>query len=125
MKLSKLVDPQFQNALRKLAAQDVPMKANKQLRNIMKQVNAALAEYDAVRTEALTRYGDKNEAGELIVDEGKSVKLSEDNGQQFVKELTELLNDDIEISTLKVADLGDKPTMSTAELMLLEDILLD
>jgi hypothetical protein len=125
MKLSKLVDPSFQAALRKLASQDVPLRSAFKLKGMIKQVNDALAKYDEVRTDALKRYGDKDEKGELVLDENRSVKLSEDNAQNFVKELNELLNDGVEISNLKIAELGDKAALTTSELMLLEDVILD
>jgi hypothetical protein len=126
MKLSKLVNPEFQVALRKLATQEVPLRTAFKLKGMIKQVNEALAKYDEVRTDALKRYGDKDDKGELVLDEGgKNVKLSEDSAQGFVKELNDLLNDEIEIGGVKVADLGENCSLSTTELMLLEDIIQD
>jgi hypothetical protein len=125
MKLSKLVDPTFQTALKKLSTQDIPFRSAFKLKGMIKQVNEALADYENVRVDALKRFGEKDDKGELVVAEGGSVKLSEENAQGFVKELQDLLNDNIDIGSLKVADLGDKLSMSAAELMALEDILLD
>lgn len=126
MKLSKLVDPQFQVALRKLASQEVPLRSAFKLKGMIKQVNEALTKYDEVRTDALKRYGDKDDDGGLLLDEGgKNVKLSENNAQAFVKELNDLLNDEVDIGSLKISDLGDNLSLSTTELILLEDIILD
>lgn len=124
MKLNKLVDPAFQTALRKLTTQEVPLKSAFKLKSIIKQVNDALTKYDEVRTEALKRFGEKDSDGNLIVDDNKSVKLSEDSAQAFIKELSELLADEVQVDTLNVADLGDKLSMTTSELMLLEDVIL-
>lgn len=126
MKLSKLVDPQFQVALRKLASQEVPLKSAFKLKGMIKQVNDALAKYDEVRTDALKRYGTKDDSGELVLEEnGKNVKLSEENAQAFVQELNDLLADDVEIGSLRISDLGNNLSLSTTELILLEDVILD
>lgn len=126
MKLSKLVDPQFQVALRKLASQDVPLRSAFKLKGMIKQVNEALAKYDEVRTEALKRYGDKDDNGELVLEQGgKNVKLSEESAQAFVEELNNLLNDEIEVGSVKISDLGNNLSLSTTELILLEDVIVD
>jgi len=125
MKLSKLVDPTFQAALKKLSTQDIPLKSAFKLKGVIKQVNEALTNYENVRVDALKRFGEKNDSGDLVVGEGGSVKLSEDNAAGFVKELNELLNSDIDVGSVKVSELGDKLSIGTTELMALEDLLVD
>jgi len=124
MKLSKLIDPQFQVILRKIAGQDIPLRTAFKLKGIIKCVNDELVKYDEVRGEALKRLGDKKEDGSLDVDESGTVKLSEDNMKDFAAELTTLINTDIDVGTLKIDELGDKLSLTAAELMTLDDLIV-
>jgi len=125
MKLSKAIDPQFQIALRKLSTQEIPLRTAFKLKGIVKRVNEELTKYDEVRGEALKRLGDKNEDNSLMVDENGGVKLSDANLKEFTEELTALINTDIDVGTIKLNDLGDKLSMITNELMLLDDVIID
>ena len=123
MKLAKLVDPNFQTALRKLAAEELPLRTAFSLRGIIKQAGEELAKYDEVRAEALKRLGDKNEDGGLAVDENGSVKLSEENMKAFVEQLNGLLATDVPLANVKLADLGTKLNLSTNDLITLDSLI--
>jgi hypothetical protein len=125
MKLGKLVNPQFKAALNKLAAQDLPLRTAFKLKGVIKTTNDELQKYDNVRTEALHRFGDKDEKGNLINLENGSVKLSDDNMKQFVSELNELLSSEVNMIAIKVGELGEKVNLSASELFALEDVLTD
>ena len=73
MKLSKIVDPQFQGAVKKLAAQELPLRTAFTLRGVIKSLNDELSKYDEVRNEALQKLGEKKEDGSLNIDERGSV----------------------------------------------------
>lgn len=124
MKLSKLVDPQYQVILRKLAAQELPLKTAFKLRGIIKISNDELAKYEEVRSEALKRLGNKKEDGSLDVDDKGTVQLNDDNMQSFIRELNTLLATDLDVGTLSVSELGDKVTLTTQELIILDDLIV-
>jgi hypothetical protein len=125
MKLSKLVDPQFQAVLRKLAAQEIPLRTAFKLKGIIKTGNDELAKYDEVRGDALKRFGDKKEDGSLDIDANGAVQLSGDNKEQFVAELNALLASDINLGNVKLSELGDKVSLTTQELLNLEDLIVE
>ena len=125
MKLSKLVDPQFQAVLRKLAAQEIPLRTAFKLKGIIKTGNDELAKYDEVRGDALKRFGDKKEDGSLDIDANGTVQLSSDNKEQFVAELNALLASDINLGNVKLSELGDKVSLTTQELLNLEDLIVE
>lgn len=125
MKLAKLVDPQFQSVLKKLAAEELPLRTAFALRGIIKRAGEELTKYDEVRADALKRLGDKKEDGELNVDEAGSVKLSEDNMKQFVEQLNVLLASEVSIDSIKLADLGAKVSMSTNDLLILDSLITE
>ena len=125
MKLSKLVDPQYQTVLRKLAAQEIPLRAGFKLKGIIKTGSEELAKYEEVRAEALKRLGDKKEDGSLNVDDAGTVKLGEDNMKVFVDELNALLVTDVNVGTIKLSELGDKTALTTQDLFILEDLIVE
>lgn len=125
MKLSKLIEPQFQATLRKLAGQDIPLKTAFKLRGIIKKTNDELVKYDEVRTDALSRLGDKNEDGSLATDERGTVKLSGDNLQSFTDQLSALINTDVDVGSVGVNELGDKLTITTNDMLMLDDLITE
>jgi hypothetical protein len=125
MKLSKLVDPQYQAILRKLSSQEVPLRTAFKLRGIIKTASDELSKYDEVRGEALKRLGDKKEDGSLEVDAQGTVKLNEDNMKVFVAQLNELLDSDVNIGNLKLNELGDKASLTANELLVLDGFIVE
>jgi hypothetical protein len=125
MKLGKLVDPQFQLTLRKLANQDMPLRAAFKLKGAIKRMQDELTKYEEVRSEGLKRLGDKKEDGSVITDENGQVRLSEENLALFAKEMDALLSTAIDIGSVSVAELGDKVSVSTADLLTLDSLLTE
>lgn len=125
MKLSKLVDPQYQSILRKLSTQDIPLRTAFKLRGIIKTGNDELNKYEEVRADALKRFGDKKEDGSLDVDEKGSVNLTGDNKQKFIDELNALLMVDINVGKIKLEELGDKASLTAHELLILDDLIVE
>jgi len=125
MKLGKIVDPNYQTVLRKLASQDIPLKAAFKLKGMIKIGNEELTKYEEVRADALKRFGDKKEDGSLDVDDKGTVKLAEENMQKFVDELNALLVTDINVGSVKISELGDKVSLTTQELFMLDDLIVE
>jgi hypothetical protein len=125
MKLSKLIDPQYQVILKKLASQDIPLRTAFKLKGIIKLGADEVTKYEEVRTEALKRLGDKKEDGSLTVDDRGSVKLSDENMKVFVSELNTLLSTDVSVGSLKIDELGDKASLTAQELIILEDLIVE
>jgi hypothetical protein len=125
MKLSKLVDPQYHTTLKKLASQEIPLRTAFKLRGIIKLGADELAKYEEVRGDALKRFGTKNEDGTLVADDKGTVSLSEDNMKLFVAELNLLLLTDVSVGTIKIAELGENVSLTTHDLMILDDLIVD
>ena len=125
MKLGKLVDPSYQAILKKLAIQEIPLRTAFKLRGIIKIGNDEFLKYEEVRADALKRFGDKKEDGSLDADEKGTVKLSEENMKKFVDELNALLVLDINVGKIKIDELGDKVSLTTQELMILDELITE
>lgn len=122
MELKRLIDPQFQTALRKLASQDLPLKSAFLLKGIIKQVTDELNKYDEVRNEALKKYGTKNEDGTLQTENG-SVQFTPDNLKEFSVEMENLIGCEVMVGTISINDLGDKATLTTSDLLQLDGVV--
>jgi hypothetical protein len=130
MKLETILNPLFKSGLSKLMSGDIPMDVAFDLEGIVDGVNSALRRYEKVRQTLLQKYAVKKEDGSFESDEnGQAVFLTEEDGKTFFKELEDLAATDVEISRIKLSDLGDlKKTgikMSVEELKKLKDGILD
>jgi len=125
VKLGKLINSQFQTSLAKLMHQDLPLKTAFALRGIVRRNNEEISKYEEVRSEALKRFAKKGEDGKVAVDSNNLVRFDEDNGKLFSQEMEALLTAEVNIGSINLSDLGDKITLSTVDLMSLEDILTE
>jgi hypothetical protein len=122
MKLSNLIDPRFKSALTKLNQQQLPLKVAYKLKGTISRIDEEQKKYEEIRLSALTKYGKKAEDGTLVSDENGNVALEGEDASSFVKDLNDLLTLDIELPSFSVNELGDKVTMSSEELFLLDFI---
>ena len=83
--------------LKKLAGQPLRGKVAFQISKILKRLEDELTLFNNTRVEIIKKYSQTDENGELISDENGNVKLKEETIEDFNKEITELLNMEIEI----------------------------
>lgn len=124
MKLKQLTNPKFKTAVSKLSGQNLPLRTAFKLKSIVKLLNEKISDFESVRIAALNKYGEKNAAGEMIVDAAGNAVISTENMNIFMTELQELYNTDVDIGTISQNELGDEITMTTDELMVLDDFLI-
>jgi hypothetical protein len=125
MKLGKAVNPAFQSAFRKLANQDLPLRAAFLLKGISKQIQDEITKYDSARVETLKRLGTTKGDGTLEVDEHNNIKLSEENMKKFTEQLQALLEVDVKVSSIKINELGSSAQLSAAEASVLEEVVVE
>lgn len=125
MKLGRLTDDRFHVALQKLASQQLPLKAAFRLKGIIAKVQEEFKKYDEVRQAALEKYGKKGEDGKLVANEVGQVQFEPNDLNEFVTELDNLCNTDLDIQTVKLSELGEKVEMSAEEIMLLAEIVVE
>ena len=113
--LSQLIT--MRPSLVKLIEKDMPIKHAYNLARFIKKANAELESFEETRVKLVNKYGEKDEAGNIAV--------SERNQQQFMNELSELTEIEVEFEgfrTLKLADLRNI-TLTTQDMMGLVDII--
>lgn len=125
MKLARIIDPRFHAALNKLiASKSLPIKVAFKLKGISKKVQEEFSKYEEVRKTALESLGDKNEDGTLKVDEQGNVQFSGDALQQFAQQIGELVQEEIELPTIKLDDLANAE-ISFEDVEMLEGLVVE
>jgi len=81
-------------ALRKIAAEPLPVKYGYRISKILKAVENEMQIFDNLRIALVQRLGEEKEGGEYVV--------KPENQDEFTKELTELLNQEIELNCEKI-----------------------
>ena len=95
--------------LQKLAGTELKAKLAWQVGRLLKAADKEIQEFNETRMNLIKKYGEKDESGELVTDEGGNCKIVESNVVEFQNELNELINTEIEINAnpLKIESLED------------------
>jgi len=126
MKLARLIDQGFQNSVRTLMKQPLPIKVAYKLRGVVKKAEEELNQYEEMRKEALQKYGKKKEDGSLDTTETNNVQFeTRESMQDFLKDIGDLTNLDVDMATISVEELGGDIKLSTEDLMNLDGLLVD
>ncbi len=123
MKLARLIDPGFQKSIASLAKQSLPLKAAWLLRGVIKNVEEELERYEELRKEALIKHGKKAEDGLIETDELNQVQFDEKGMQAFAADIGSLVNIEINMPTITLAELGEEVRLNVEDIMNLEGLL--
>ena len=125
MKIGRLLHPKFQEIVRNLQTNQVPLKGAYKLKAVVKAIDEEIGKYQELRVSAVEKYGRRLQNGELDKDENGNVQFDNDNQQVFVTEINDLLALDVPINKISLSDLGDKVVISVEDLYLIEDLIQD
>lgn len=125
MKLGIIADPRFHKSFSKLVAAEVPIRVAFQLKSIAKAINEEVVKYEELRRALIQECGIKKEDGTLDIDEKGIVKFEEQGGAVFQKQMSELMNIEVILPSIKLSDLGESTLLSLADLTNLEGIILE
>ena len=100
IKISELMDSV--TTLQKLSQQDFKAKLAWSIARLLKAAEVEVQAFNDARMNLITKYGEKDENGELITDEKGNCKIMPDNVSTFNAELNELLASEIEINANKI-----------------------
>ena len=108
-------------ALQKLAKTELKAKLAWLVGKLLKAADKEVQDFNEARMNLIKKYGEKNEAGDLITDENDNCKISQENTAQFSAELNELIDSTVEISVnkIKIEDL-ENVSFTPAEMAQLE-----
>lgn len=107
VKISNLLNST--EVLQKLSKTQLKAKTAWQVSKVLKLAEEEMQTFNDTRMEVLKKYAEKDENGELITDENNNCKIIPEKISEFNDELTELLDNEIELNVNKINidDLGD------------------
>lgn len=110
--------------LQKLAQQNFKAKLALSIARLLKKAEEEIQTFNSTRIDLIKKYGTKGEDGELVTDEEGNCKIAPDSIETFNKELTELLNTEIEINANKIdVNMLDDCDFTPSEIAALEPFL--
>ena len=125
MKLGQISDNRFHAALNRLSSQMLPLRAAFKIKGMAAKIAEEFKKYEEVRQIALNKYGNKTAEGKLDIDENQQVRFSAENSAAFAEELNALNLVEVEISTIKLSELGETLLMSADDIAALGDLLAE
>lgn len=125
MKIARLTDARFHQALRKLTAQTLPLRAAFKLKGIAATLDAELKKFEECRQAALEKFGKRGEDGNIVTREDGSVEFDNEQLKAFAAELNDLGQEDINLESVKMEELGNKVELTADELFLLDGVIVE
>ncbi|WEM34505.1 hypothetical protein [Xanthomonas phage X1] len=125
MKFAAFQNPAVFDLLNRLFVAQVPVKVAYKLSKIQKAVTVESERYQDLRMKIVSKFGTKDENGELIVDEAGNAKIEDAALNDLIEEMKELHDIDVTLENkIKLDDL-EKVDLSATDLSILEmlDIL--
>ena len=97
------------DALRNLSQKQLKARSAYTVAKLIKAADTEMTNFNDVRVDLVKKYAEKDENGELILDENQNIKVPPENIEKFNIELQELLKTTIEINANKISidDLED------------------
>lgn len=125
MKLARLTDARFHAALRKLSAQPMPLRVAFKLKGVTARVDQELKKFEECRQAALDKFGKKDAEGKMVTKEDNTVEFEPGQLQAFAAELNELGQEDLDVGSVSLKDLGDKCELTVEEVTVLDGLIVE
>jgi len=126
MKMHDVVNNLFMSSLDKLCSLDVPVNTATKIMNIADSVNTINKKHRELKEVLVGRFGVTDDDGKLVREEldgdKYQIPIREDASEQFDKEYRKILDDDVELDTIQLSELGDVK-LSAIDLLVLKDII--
>ena len=107
--------------LQKLSQKDFKAKLAWSVARLLKAAEAEIQAFNETRMNLIKKYGEKDENGELITDDNGNCKINKDDTDEFSKELTDLIDAEVEINANKIKmDLLENIDFTPSDMAVLE-----
>jgi len=123
MKLAQLTDPATKAALEKVKDGSLPVLTAWKVKNLLIKFNEEVKKYEEFRGELVRKHSQKDESGQPQLDQNNTINVAEGNLQEFFKDLQEVLNQEVDIGSLKLSELGTKLELSADDLLKLDSLI--
>lgn len=122
MKIALITSTEFIEVFRKLLDKPLPLKTAFKLRGTLKILEEKNALFNETKAALIRSLAEKDERGVVKNDEKGNITIAAENREKFMQELMPLLQEEVEVTKVKIDDLGDIP-LTVQELALLDDLI--
>lgn len=124
MKLSYILSDSVHDALKRLREAPLPLKEAFIVKGLVKRVQEELTKFEETRLECLQRYGEKDESGDLKIDDKMQIVITKENQLKFAEEFNDILSLEIEFEKIVLSvDKLDGVALSANDLDILEPLI--
>jgi len=123
--LARLTAQPTQNGLVQISQAVLPMRTAWKVKNLIEKAQKESSNFDSLRQALIERHGARGDDKKLVRDSNGSFRIPQENVEAFNKEIVELMNIEVEIGTLSIAELDGKVELSANAMQLLDTLLVD
>lgn len=98
--VKELVDSS--ETMKKLSQKSLKGKTAYYIARLLREIDKELTLFNETRGDLIKKYGEKDENGELKIDENGNCKFGPDTIEQFYSEMNDILNNGIELNANKI-----------------------
>lgn len=111
-------------ALREISSKEFPGSVTFKIARLIRELDKEIQLFDEERSKIANKYGEKDENGNLVIQEGGNIKILDNKIQDCNEELQALFNTQVEINANKLpVDIFDSIEMTPTQAMNLESIV--
>ena len=111
-------------ALREISTKEFPGSVTFKIARLIRELDKEIQLFEEERSKIANKYGEKDENGNLVIQEGGNIKILDNKIQECNEELQALFNTQVEINANKLpVDIFDSIEMTPTQAMNLEAIV--
>ena len=111
-------------ALREISTKEFPGSVTFKIARLIRELDKEIQLFEEERNKIANKYGEKDENGNLVIQEGGNIKILDNKIQDCNEELQALFNTQVEINANKLpVDIFDSIEMTPTQAMNLEAIV--
>ena len=111
-------------ALREISTKEFPGSTTFKIARLIRELDKEIQLFEEERSKIANKYGEKDENGNLVIQEGGNIKILDNKIQDCNEELQALFNTQVEINANKLpVDIFDSIEMTPTQAMNLEAIV--
>jgi len=119
-----IISPEFNTAIQKLLKKEIPISLCLELSKVVEEIDTQVKIVNRARQAILEKYTKKDEKGKFMVDaDGNALFVDDTIKNKCLKELTGILNEELDISLEKKVPLSKDDKMTSQEFILLKDLI--
>lgn len=124
VKMYQLLNPKFQDFLARSLKAEIHLHTARRVKKCIETVKEELNQYEEMRKDLLTKYGNKKEDGSIDTNDKGEVQFTDENREVLFTKLEELHNIDVDLPVFKFNEF-DSLVLTVEHLEVVKGLLAD